>query len=249
MEPSASPSPPATPPVLIWDLPLRLFHWLLAASFAGAYLTAESERWRSVHVTLGYTLAGLIAFRLLWGLVGPRHARFGSFVRGPRAVAGYLKSLLTRRPEHHAGHNPAGALAVVGLLTLGLGVSASGWAVYNDWGPRWLEDLHEGTASAMLGLVAVHVAGVVVASWLHHENLARSMLNGRKQALPSEAIPRPRRAVAAVLLVAVLGFWTAQWAAPGSPDGATKTAGAKAEQRERSRHDKDHRSRRSDDAD
>src|SRR6478672_9751097 len=104
--------------VLVWDAPVRVFHWLMVASFAGAYVTAESERWRLVHVTLGYTLAGLVAFRLLWGLVGTRHARFAAFVRGPAAVASYLRSLLRNAPEHHAGHNPAGALAIVAMLLL-----------------------------------------------------------------------------------------------------------------------------------
>ena len=79
--------------VLVWDAPVRVFHWLLAASFIGAWLTAESERWMLVHITLGYTVGGLVAFRVLWGLLGTRHARFGDFVRGPRAVVGYLKSL------------------------------------------------------------------------------------------------------------------------------------------------------------
>ena len=79
-----------------------------------------------LHVTLGYTMAGLVAFRILWGLVGTRHARFASFVRGPAAVARYLGSLLRGRPEHHSGHNPAGALAIVALLVLTLAVSRVG---------------------------------------------------------------------------------------------------------------------------
>ena len=119
--PSASPADsaaaeprdtPSVRKVLIWDAPVRVFHWLMVLSFAGAYLTAESERWRLTHVTLGYTMAGLVAFRVLWGLVGTRHARFSSFVRGPAAIARYLRGLVGGRPEHHAGHNPAGALAI-----------------------------------------------------------------------------------------------------------------------------------------
>ena len=105
-----------TPSTLVWDVPVRVFHWLLVLCFAGAWLTAESEHWRLVHVTLGYTMAGLVAFRVLWGLVGTRYARFASFVRGPSAVLGYLKSLIGRHPEHHTGHNPAGALAIVAGL-------------------------------------------------------------------------------------------------------------------------------------
>ena len=74
------------PKVLVWDVPVRVFHWLLVLSFTGAYLTAESERWRLLHNTLGYTVDGLVAFRLVWGLVGTRHARFSNFVRGPQAM-------------------------------------------------------------------------------------------------------------------------------------------------------------------
>ena len=77
-----SATPASSRKVLVWDAPVRVFHWLMVASFAGAYLTAESERWRLLHVTLGYTMAGLVAFRIVWGLVGTRHARFASFVRG-----------------------------------------------------------------------------------------------------------------------------------------------------------------------
>jgi cytochrome b len=104
--------------VRVWDAPVRIFHWLMVLSFAGAWLTAESERWRLVHVTLGYTMAGLVVFRLVWGVVGTRHARFADFVRGPAAVGRYLRSLLQRRPEPHAGHNPAGGWAILALLVL-----------------------------------------------------------------------------------------------------------------------------------
>ncbi len=209
--------------VLVWDAPVRVFHWLMVLSFAGAYLTAESERWRLAHVTLGYTLAGLVAFRILWGLVGTRHARFASFVRGPAAVARYLGSLLRGRPEHHSGHNPAGALAIVALVLLALAVSASGWATYQDIGGHWLEEAHEAAASLMLAVVGVHVAGVVVGSWLHRENLVRSMVTGRKAASPQDAIRSAWRSVAALMVVAVIGFWGLQW--QGAP-----AAGGMAEQ-------------------
>ena len=81
--------------ILVWDAPVRVFHWLLVLSFAGAYLTAESERWRLVHVTLGYTLAGLLAFRLLWGVAG-RHA-LHEFLRGPAAVMQHMRTMLSGR--------------------------------------------------------------------------------------------------------------------------------------------------------
>ena len=194
--------------ILVWDLPTRLFHWLLAASFAGAWLTAESERWIGVHVTLGYIFAGLIAFRLVWGLIGSRYARFSSFVTGPGPVARYLGSILTFRPEHHAGHNPAGGWAVLALLGLGLATALSGFAAYTVRA-HWLEELHEGAAGAMLALVFVHIGAVLVSSLIHRENLVRAMLNGFKRGSPAEAIRRKRWIAAGALLALVAGIWTA----------------------------------------
>ena len=209
--------PSAAPSTLVWDAPVRVFHWLMAASFAAAYLTAESERWRLLHVTLGYTMAGLVVFRLLWGVVGTRHARFASFVRGPAAVARYVKGLIQQQPEHTVGHNPLGALAIVALLGLTLAIAASGWAVYEGVGAEWFEDLHEGAANLMLAVVGAHVAGVLAASWLHRENLVRAMVTGRKAAPPESGIRSAWRSVAVLMLAAVLGFWWLQW--QGAPVG------------------------------
>jgi cytochrome b len=197
-------------PVMVWDAPVRVFHWLMVVCFAGAYLTAESETWRLTHVTLGYSMAGLVAFRIVWGLVGTRYARFSSFVRGPRDVATYLRSLLTRQPEHHTGHNPAGALAIVGMLGLTALIVATGWATYNEVAGEWVAELHEVIANGMLMLVGLHVAAVVVSSWLHKENLARAMLTGRKAGSPGQGIRSAGYLVAVLLLSAVLGFWYLQ---------------------------------------
>ncbi|MFG6433524.1 cytochrome b/b6 domain-containing protein [Roseateles sp. LYH14W] len=206
--------------VLVWDAPVRVFHWLMVLSFAGAYLTAESERWRLLHVTLGYTMAGLLAFRVVWGLVGTRHARFASFVRGPAAVWRYLRSLVSGQPEHHVGHNPAGALAIVALLGLTGLVTAAGWATYNDLGGEWLEELHEGAANAMLAVVGLHLAGVLIGSWVHGDNLIGAMLSGRKAGAPEDTVRSAWRSVAALMLAAVLGFWAVQWQSAPAPDAA-----------------------------
>ncbi|MFM9917024.1 MAG: cytochrome b/b6 domain-containing protein [Rhizobacter sp.] len=214
----------AKPSVLVWDAPVRVFHWLMVLSFAGAYLSAESERWRLLHVTLGYTMVGLVGFRIVWGLLGSRHAKFASFVRGPAAVARYVRGLVKGRPEHHVGHNPAGALAILALLGLTLAIGASGWAIYNDVGAEWLEDLHEGAASVMLAVVGVHIAGVLLSSWLHHENLVGSMISGRKAGLPEDGVRSAWRSVAALMLVAVLGFWWLQW--QGAPHGGAQPVSA-----------------------
>ena len=166
--------------IRVWDLPVRIFHWLLVLSFTGAFVTAESERLRDVHVMLGYTVLGLLAFRLVWALVGTRYARLSSFAFGPRAVADYLRSLLTMHPKHYLGHNPAGSWVIYLLVLLGITAGATGYATYNDIGGEWMEDLHEGAANAMLALVFVHVAGVVVSSLLHRENLVKAMVTGYK---------------------------------------------------------------------
>ena len=193
--------------ILVWDAPVRAFHWLMVLCFAGAWITAESEQWRLLHVTLGYTMAGLVVFRLLWGFVGTRHARFRSFVRGPKAVWLYVGSLLRGQPEHHTGHNPAGALAIVGLLGLAAAVTFTGWATYNEVWAGWPEELHEGIANAMLALVGLHVAGVIVASWTHGENLVGAMITGRKPGTPADSLRRAWHGLAALMIATVLAFW------------------------------------------
>lgn len=194
--------------VRVWDLPTRVFHWFLAASFVGAYLTGESESYRALHLTFGYTLAALIAFRVLWGLVGTRYARFRSFIFGPSETIAYIKSLATSSPKHYLGHNPAGAIAIFAMLLLGVITAASGYLHYRELGGRGLEELHEGAANFMLLLVAVHLAGVVVSSFLHRENLAAAMVTGAKRGDVAAGVTKSRRLVAGLVLGAVLGYWT-----------------------------------------
>ena len=219
--------------ILVWDLPTRVFHWSLALSFAGAWLTAESERYRDVHVMLGYTLLGLIAFRLVWGLIGTRYARFAEFVRAPSAAIRYLKSLFSKQPEHHVGHNPAGAWAILLLLGLGIATGVSGWMAYNELGGEWLEEAHEFLAGAMLAVVGVHIVGVIAGSLIHRENLARAMVTGYKQGNPAEAI-RKKRWIPALMLIALLaglwGFWSNGQINPGAA-GTTVALQGGADQR------------------
>jgi cytochrome b len=195
--------------VLVWDLPTRVFHWLLALSFAGAFLTAESERLRDVHVMLGYTMLGLVAFRLVWGVIGTRYARFPSFAFGPRAVLAYLGSLFTRSPRHYLGHNPAGSWAIYALLGLSALAGASGYATYNDIGGHAMEEVHEALANGLLGMVMMHLAGVVASSLLHGENLVRSMITGYKSGAPGAGIRYRHRLVGAALVGTVAAFWIA----------------------------------------
>lgn len=190
--------------VLIWDWPVRLGHWLMVGGFIIAWLTGDSETFRLVHVIAGATVLGVATFRLPWGFIGSRYARFVDFVRGPTAVKDYLASLLKLEPAHHAGHNPAGGWAIVLLLGLGILTGLAGWAIYNDIGGHFVEELHEGLATAMLTVVFVHVAGVLSASLLHGENLVRAMLTGHKQGSADEAIPSARPLAAVLLLAWVL---------------------------------------------
>lgn len=182
LPPRRAESAPSIPPLVpVWDLPVRLFHWLTALCFAGAYLTSELDDWRWLHVGFGYTMAALVGLRIVWGFVGSRHARFSSFVRGPGAVLAYLRSLLGGRPQHFTGHNPAGAVAIVLMLALALLLTGSGWLLYTERAGEWMEEVHEAVATLMLAVVLVHIAGVLAASLLHRENLVKAMITGRKR--------------------------------------------------------------------
>lgn len=197
--------------ILVWDWPVRLGHWLMVGGFVLAWLTGDSESLRLVHVGAGATVVAVAAFRLLWGFVGTRHARFADFVRGPAAVVRYLASLLRLEPEAHVGHNPAGGWAILALLALAIATGLAGWATYAEIGGHWLEELHEGLAATMLTVVIVHVAGVVSGSLAHGENLVRAMFTGRKDGPPEQSI-RSARPLAAVLLLAwtiAAGWWIA----------------------------------------
>jgi cytochrome b len=168
--------------VPVWDRFVRVFHWSLVTLFALAFVTGDE--WTRLHERAGYGVAVLVGARLVWGLIGSRHARFADFLYRPATVLGFLRDTLRLRARRYLGHNPAGGLMVVVLLTLLLGLSATGILMTTDafWGEEWLEELHEAMAYGALGLVALHLAGVLVASLEHGENLVRSMVTGRKRA-------------------------------------------------------------------
>jgi cytochrome b len=215
--------------ILVWDLPTRVFHWLLVMAFAGAFLTADSERQRSLHVLFGVTMLVLIAFRLLWGVAGTRYARFSSFAFGPRTVLRYLRSVATLGGARHLGHTPAGSWAIWLMLGLGLAVGVTGYAAHAD-GPEWLEETHGALAWTLLAVVGVHVVGVALSSLLHRENLVGAMITGRKRGEPSQAIGGSRWLVAAALAALVLAVWLQVVSVPGlemrsAADQAVRVAG------------------------
>ncbi|MEK0085094.1 cytochrome b/b6 domain-containing protein [Benzoatithermus flavus] len=177
-----APAGPAAAEVRVWDPLVRLFHWSLVAAFFTAFLAEEGE---TLHDMAGYVVLGLIGFRLVWGFVGPKHARFADFVPTPQRLVAYLAGLVRGRPERYLGHNPAGGVMILLLLAAVLVTAGSGWLMTTDrfWGVDWVEELHEVAAYATLALIGVHIAGVVVSSLLHRENLVRAMITGRKPAL------------------------------------------------------------------
>ncbi|MGK6311207.1 cytochrome b/b6 domain-containing protein [Variovorax sp. DT-64] len=223
------PEPPGFQRVLVWDAPLRMFHWLMAACFAGTCLTAGQEGWRNVHQTLGYTMAGLVVFRIAWGFAGTRYARFANFVRGPAAVAACLRAMPRGWGKRHIGHSPAGAVSMVALLLLTLAAAASGWASGSNPAHGWGKALHEGAALAMLVLASLHIAGVAFGSWRAGESLARSMISGTKLGAHGEAICSARYGVALLVAAAVVCFWGYQWTA------ASTVAASREELREQAR--------------
>ena len=172
-------TPPAT--VKVWDPFVRVFHWSLAALFLLAYATGDEVQ--NVHIAAGYAIAGLLALRIVWGLVGPCHARFSDFVRSPRAVLAYLRDVALLRAPRYLGHNPAGGAMVVALIVMLIGTCTTGYLMTTEayWGSDALEEMHEVFANLTIGLVVVHVLGVLVASFEHRENLVKAMISGRKR--------------------------------------------------------------------
>ena len=195
--------------ILVWDMPTRVFHWLQALSFGAAYLTAFSERLRNYHVALGYILLGLLAFRLLWGFIGTRYARFSSFLFHPKQIFSYLRAMLKGRPAHYPGHNPAGSLSVWLLLALGLFVCVTGVLALQDDAGDLVVDMHGTATNVMLGVIALHLIGVLTSSLLHRENLVRAMLTGYKPADAEESIRHAYHWLGLLMVAAVIIFWFA----------------------------------------
>ena len=206
--------------VRVWDAPTRTFHWLLASSFLGEWLTRDA-RYTEWHVFLGYLIAALIVFRVAWGFVGTRWARFKSFTYSARVIVRYLGFVLRGRAAHYVGHNPAGSVAIYALLLLAAGAVVTGMLVLggaNQHGPfaasidyrgaDLAREAHELIAWSMLVLVLLHIAGVAAGSLIDRENLVRAMITGRKRHV-SEAAVAARIGVSALMAIATAG--SAAW--------------------------------------
>ena len=167
--------------VRVWDPVVRLFHWSLVFAFLLAWVSGEDLQ--ALHQTAGYTIAGLLALRIIWGFAGTRHARFSDFVYKPSTVLRYVRNSARLRPDRYVGHNPAGGWMVVAMLLVLALLCASGTAMtvgpYQQF--EWLEEAHEALANLSLLLVGLHLTGVMASSWMHRENLVRAMVTGRKR--------------------------------------------------------------------
>ena len=181
------PAPPAgevrgATTVRVWDPLVRIFHWSLVLAFFGAYVLGDDGG--TLHQALGYAVLGLVAFRIVWGFVGSRYARFAGFVPSPRGLVAYARDVVARREARHFGHNPAGAAMIVAMLLALVATGVTGWLQTTDafWGSEAMETVHKACANGMLALIGLHVAGVIYSSLRHRENLVRAMFTGRKRA-------------------------------------------------------------------
>lgn len=180
--------------IRVWDIFVRVFHWTLVVAFTTAYLSGEEVS--ALHEYAGYLVLGLVGLRIVWGFVGTRYARFSDFIYRPATVKGFVQDTLKRRARRYIGHNPAGGLMIVLMLLILLLLGVTGIAVLGmeeHAGPlavlagqpeflvEIVEALHEGLANFTVLLVLMHIAGVLVESFIHGENLAKAMLTGRKR--------------------------------------------------------------------
>jgi cytochrome b len=219
----------------VWDLPVRITHWGLVAALAGSYATHKAGvAYFKYHAWFGYTVLVLAAFRIVWGIVGTRHARFTSFLRGPRATADYLLDLARGRHPAHAGHNPLGAWMVVFLLAALFAQGATGLfandEIFNT-GPLYgyvtdatslaLTSWHRRIFDWLTIALLLHVAAVLAHRVLARQDLIGPMISGRKPAAAvgdGEAISSSRLWLAALLLAALASGLG--WLVTHAPDAA-----------------------------
>jgi cytochrome b len=185
--------------ILVWDVPTRVFHWLLVICFAGAWLTSESERLQMIHYAFGYSACALVLFRLVWGIVGTKYARFSQFVKGPKEMIGHFKDVFSGHQHISPGHNPVGGIVMVGLMFVILLIGLTGYWTVKEFLGDLMSGAHEAIASLALVLVIIHIAAAVIMSLLQKENLVRAMVNGKKQGLPEQAIRFPQYLLGLIL--------------------------------------------------
>jgi len=190
------------------DAPVRAFHWLFALSFAGAWLTAESERWRGMHVTLGYAFGGLLLFRLVYGLVGPRQARLALLWHRVSGLGDWLCNTRSGRIDLPRAAALCTGAAMLLLVAVAAPLVLSGYGHDVEWlgMEDAMEELHEFLANSAMTLVLAHLALIVLLSLLRRRNLAAPMLTGRSPGPGPDLVKTNRGGLALLVLVAYLGF-------------------------------------------
>lgn len=188
--------------LLVWDLPVRLFHVVLTVlvvvAFAIAQVVDDDSPVYSAHMLLGLLAGFIVVLRLAWGLVGTRHARFSDFLVGPRKVLSYLGDVSRGRPTHHAGHNPGSSVAIVLVFAFVLGLVVTGLLMAT--GTKAAKEVHELCSTGLAITVVAHVVGVLVHAFRQRDGLVRSMVDGKKEVEPADAIASPRPLVGLVFL-------------------------------------------------
>ena len=167
--------------IRVWDIVVRLTHWLLVASVALAWFT--SEGFGSWHDGIGYLALVVAAVRIIWGFAGSKYARFSQFIRSVRHTVTYSASVIAGKQKRYIGHNPLAGWMAVALLILVLLTGATGWLYTTDkyWGVEWVEELHGLMAWTMLALIVLHIIGAIATSLHHKENLVKAMMHGNKR--------------------------------------------------------------------
>lgn len=192
----------------VYDLPTRLFHWLFAGIFIGAYFIASYFDDESVqypyHMMLGMTLTLLVLLRVLWGLVGSKHARFSSFVLKPQQLVTYFKNILSSKTELYVGHNPASSWAAIAMMILTLGLALSGYMMVNGTNKHFFKEIHEIISTAFLIVVIGHVAGIILHTIKHKDAIGMSMIHGKKRNLGNTDSIQKNHVIIALLLAATV---------------------------------------------
>ena len=171
--------------VTVWDPVVRLFHWTIVTGVVLNLWVFDHGKY--LHRITGYVVVAALAVRLVWGIVGTRHARFSDFFPTPRRVIAHLSALLRGEDPRRLGHSPLGALMMLSLMAILAGLGLTGWMMGLDafWGLKWLEEVHELLANGIIGLAMLHIAAAVIESVRHRENLPWAMVTGRKRVLGS----------------------------------------------------------------
>ncbi|QWE01173.1 cytochrome b/b6 domain-containing protein [Polynucleobacter sp. JS-Mosq-20-D10] len=193
--------------IMVWDMPVRVFHWLLVVCFAGAWLSSESERWTLIHYAFGYTACLLVLIRLVWGVIGTRYARFSQFLKSPKAVIGHFMAMLRGHPHHTVGHNPAGGLVMFALMLLILLIGLTGYLSVKEFLGNLASEAHEAVASLALGLVIIHIIAAIGMSLIERQNLVRSMVSGKKKGMPEQGIRYPQYVIGIFIFLGSLYFF------------------------------------------